>query len=231
MTKSKSSIAQVADWLTDNVGEGCTFTKHDLRAALPQFEQVDRRMRDLRSFDWQIDTYREDARLSPGELKLVRIGLRPDDPSTPSIRGRSISAKERLAAFSSADFSCQACGASLGEKDESDSGHVSLRAVPTAQGLFVACDLCARNAPHQFSGDISVLERQLSRLSRDEVDEVADRIRTENFQTQVESAVALASRLPRTVVLQKLQEALATSQTPSPAPPGRGDLLEVDEPS
>ena len=68
-TSRTGSKTRVALWLVAEVGAGGTFTKADLRAAFPAIEQVDRRMRDLRTEGWVIATYREDRSLAADELR------------------------------------------------------------------------------------------------------------------------------------------------------------------
>ena len=73
--KEKLGAAKrVAIYLADEVGEGGTFHKQDLRAVIPDTEQVDRRMRDLRKCGWVIRTYKDKASLKPNELFLEKIG-------------------------------------------------------------------------------------------------------------------------------------------------------------
>src|SRR5579871_6280697 len=68
------TMKRAALWLVDVVGEGGTFTKTQLREAFPDVAQIDRRMRDLRDYGWQIDTNREDADLGPSEQRFVERG-------------------------------------------------------------------------------------------------------------------------------------------------------------
>lgn len=69
------SMVRVALWLATVVREGNTFTKQDLRDAFPGVAQIDRRMRDLRDYDWTIATTREDPTLAAEEFRLVRTGV------------------------------------------------------------------------------------------------------------------------------------------------------------
>ncbi|ONF66909.1 hypothetical protein [Amycolatopsis keratiniphila] len=68
-------MKRVALWLLAEVGEGNKFTKEKLRKEFPGVSQIDRRMRDLRKFEWQIDTNREDWTLDPHEHCFVKAGL------------------------------------------------------------------------------------------------------------------------------------------------------------
>ncbi|WP_052684339.1 hypothetical protein [Lentzea aerocolonigenes] len=72
---SLGSMARAALWLATVVGEGNKFSKRDLRDAFPGVAQIDRRMRDLRDYEWTIDTIREDSTLTYEEFRLVHIGV------------------------------------------------------------------------------------------------------------------------------------------------------------
>src|SRR4051794_13683960 len=89
-TKHGTKI-RVALWLLSVVGEGHLFTKAQLRDAFPGVEQVDRRMRDLRPHGWQLLTNREDASLSPDELRFVKAGEEVWDPRKASVTGDTLS--------------------------------------------------------------------------------------------------------------------------------------------
>lgn len=201
MARSNSSVNLVAQWLVDEVGEGGIFTKQALRAALPQFEQVDRRMRDLRAYGWRIDTYLEDAELKSGQLRLVYAGPRPGEPGFKAPTVERVSAKERLAAISAADFRCSQCGTQLGEPDGSDAGFAQLRVLRVDDGLIVACALCAKAAPSRARDDSALLVARLERLSPDELREFRARIEGGHVATAVESAMILAARVPRETAL------------------------------
>lgn len=208
MARSPSSLTLVAQWLADEVGEGGIFTKQALRNALPQFEQVDRRMRDLRSYGWRIDTYLEDAELTSGQLRLVYVGPRPGDPGFKAPATDRVSSKERVAAISAADFRCSQCGVQLGEADESEAGFAQLRVLRVESGLIVACSLCAKGAPSQARDDSALLRARLSNLSPDELLEFRARINAGRMLTAVESAIALAGRVPRVTALSHADAAL-----------------------
>ena len=208
MTRSPSSLMLVARWLAHDVGEGGTFTKQELRAALPQFEQVDRRMRDLRSYGWRIDTYLEDAQLRSGELRLVNVGAQPGEPGVETRSKDRVSSKERVAAISAAGFRCSQCGAELGEADDSEQGFAQLRVLRIDGGLLVACALCARGAPAVARENSALLDERLKRLSPDELRELRFRLVARRGPTPVESAIALASRISSEVALEHVDRAL-----------------------
>jgi hypothetical protein len=125
---------RIALWLLDEVGEGSTFTKAQLRDAFPNVEQVDRRMRDLRTSGWVIDTNREDAGLAPNTLRFVKAGdevWRPGASRGPS----TLSSKERTAIMAADDFMCTACGIAGGEPyPESRAGETAQLSVSDRRG-------------------------------------------------------------------------------------------------
>jgi hypothetical protein len=78
MTRQPGTVHRLAVYLhTQPIGT--IFTKADLRRALGgnQDENLGRRMRDLRKFGWQIDTYREDSALQPTQHRLRAYGSVP----------------------------------------------------------------------------------------------------------------------------------------------------------
>jgi hypothetical protein len=208
MTRSPSSLLLVARWLADSVGEGGIFTKQALRAALPQFEQVDRRMRDLRSYGWRIDTYREDTQLRSGELRLVHVGAHPGGPGVGSPSNDRVSSKERVAAISAAEFRCSQCGLQLGEADDSEAGFAQLRVLRVDGGLLVTCALCAKGAPTVARENSALLEERLKKMSTNELRELRVRLSTGRGPTPVESAIALASRISSELAIEQVERAL-----------------------
>lgn len=106
---------RVALWLLSVVGEGNLFTKAQLRDSFPGVEQVDRRMRDLRPHGWQILTNKEDASLSPNELRFIKAGEEVWDPRKATAAGDTLSNKQRMAVFAGDDFMCVFCGITGGE--------------------------------------------------------------------------------------------------------------------
>jgi hypothetical protein len=144
-TSSKGTRVRVALWLLQEVGEGNSFTKADLRGAFPGVEQVDRRMRDLRPQGWEIHTNQQDPTLAPDELRLVHTGtpvweVGRSDPSIPRGPGRS----ERQAVLRRDDYTCQVCGVGSAEAypDDPTDRAVLLVVVAPAGGLLTACRRC-----------------------------------------------------------------------------------------
>ena len=104
-------MKRAALWLVAEVGEGEVFTKAQLRDAFPDTAQIDRRMRDLREFGWQIDTRREDPHLEAHEQRFAKTG----DPvwmpgAAKRQRAGGVSAAQRREVFTRDDNICRSCG-------------------------------------------------------------------------------------------------------------------------
>lgn len=111
-----ATMARAALWLVSEVGEGSIFTKSQLRGAFPEVAQIDRRIRDLRSYGWEIHTRREDPGLRQEEQRLVAQGLPVWEPET--IRGRQKSAltiTQRQKVLAEDNHLCRSCGATAGD--------------------------------------------------------------------------------------------------------------------
>jgi hypothetical protein len=198
-------MAQVGKWLAETIGEGAVFTKHELRATFPQYEQADRRMRDLRNHGWRIDTNREDASLRSNELRLVKIGSAVWSPSFhPSTMPR-VSPKDRLAAISDAGFQCQFCGAQLGAASADDASLIRLRVVSVSRGIAVACQQCAGGVASFLDRSLAQLEGKLKSLGPEELRYFESRAQAKDYQSPVEAALVLASRLPVQAVKELLE--------------------------
>lgn len=108
---SLSTMKRAALWLVSEVGEGEVFTKAQLRDAFPDTAQIDRRMRDLREFGWQIDTRREDPHLEAYEQRFAKVG----DPvwmpgAAKRQRAGGVNAAQRREVFMRDDNVCRSCG-------------------------------------------------------------------------------------------------------------------------
>ena len=148
-TSTAGTKTRVAMWLHTEVGEGGAFTKAQLRESFPGVEQVDRRMRDLRSEGWQIDTYRTDRSLASDELRLVKEGGSVWDHNYRSKSASAPSAKERAATLLADGFMCVYCGISGGEAYPDERLRTAkLSAVRGSMGsgasssLVTVCDRC-----------------------------------------------------------------------------------------
>jgi 5-methylcytosine-specific restriction endonuclease McrA len=208
MGRELSSMAQVALWLARTVGEGTVFTKHSLRAEFPQFEQADRRMRDLRQHGWRIDTNREDATLRPSELRLVTVGVEVWDPSFRPGSETRIGPKAKALAISSAGFQCEYCGAQIGDKADAVNKLVRLRVVSTTAGTVVTCEDCAGGVATANEARLKKLSSLLRECTHEELSEFRRRSGQGNYQQRVEAALVLASRLPPAAVNGALPDSL-----------------------
>ncbi|MBB2914647.1 hypothetical protein FHS43_005959 [Streptosporangium becharense] len=150
---------RVALWLHGEIGEGQRFNKQQLRKAIPDVEQVDRRMRDLRPAGWVIKTYRDMASLSPDELYLEKIGTPIWEPGQRSVGLRSISGKVRRQVMERDLHCCLRCGISAGEPYPDDPtstarltmGHVNPHkhgSTATLEDLVTECARCNETAQH-----------------------------------------------------------------------------------
>lgn len=140
---------RVALWLVSEAGLGGSFTKTELRQAFPAVEQVDRRMRDLRTEGWVIATYREDRSLAPEELRLVTIGGHVWERGYRSRGGSTVTEKERAAVFLADGFACAQCGIGGGEPYPDDplrTAKLVVQRLPGPAGepaqLRTLCDRC-----------------------------------------------------------------------------------------
>lgn len=109
--------ARIALWLLDEVGEGNTFIKADLRHTFPESEQVDRRMRELREHGWVLHTNKQDPGLKLNELLFVKAGAPVWEPGAMKRSSSStLNNKQRSAVMSADDYMCTTCGIAGGEE-------------------------------------------------------------------------------------------------------------------
>jgi hypothetical protein len=143
-----------AVWLANEVGEGNIFTKEQLRKAIPGHSQIDRRVRNLRDWGWQIDDSKQDASLKQEQQRLVRIGVAVwDKAEYRANRPPAISDRVRQEVFARDSHRCVRCGAPAGEEFVDKPGrfvaltaaHVypaSLGSKATAHDLVTTCQRC-----------------------------------------------------------------------------------------
>ncbi|MFF7022664.1 hypothetical protein ACFY97_16875 [Streptomyces klenkii] len=115
--KKYGSKTRAALWLVSEVGEGNVFTKTQLREAFPDVAQIDRRTRDLRDHEWQIDTRREDPSLKLEEQRFVKKGAEiwlPGQAKTQKSKA-SLTAAQRTKIMAADGFLCRSCGIGNGE--------------------------------------------------------------------------------------------------------------------
>lgn len=116
---SGGTMKRIALWLVTEIGEGGVFTKSQLREAFPDASQADRRLRDLRQFDWKIDTNREDASLDAHEQRFVTRGIEvwePGKASRPKAEAPSLNAGERREVLNRDGNFCRSCGITPGQE-------------------------------------------------------------------------------------------------------------------
>lgn len=169
-TSTKGTRVRVALWLIQEVGEGNAFRKVQLRAAFPGVEQVDRRMRDLRSEGWEIHTHQQDPTLATDELRLVSAGRRVwEVPTGQSRTASGPSRSERQAVLRRDGYTCSLCGIGGSEAypDDPTDHAVLLVVAGPAGGWITTCRRCradAQNLALGWADNITKLtdaERQL----------------------------------------------------------------------
>jgi hypothetical protein len=168
-TSAAGTKVRVALWLQAEVGEGGHFTKADLRAAFPQVEQVDRRMRDLRAEGWVLATAREDPTLKQDEIGLRKIGGKVWEPGYRSSAASGLSAKERKAVLARDGYACTICGVVAGETYPDDPIRTgTLGVVGKGDGAMTVCERC-RVGGAQPEDPASIIEgiRQLKAGDRE----------------------------------------------------------------
>ncbi|MEV7007264.1 hypothetical protein [Streptosporangium sp. NPDC051022] len=174
---------RVALWLLSVIGEGNLFTKARLRDAFPGVEQVDRRMRDLRPHGWQILTNKEDASLSPNELRFAKAGEEVWDPRKTSASSETLSNKQRMAVFVGDDFMCVICGITGGEvypESEYETAQLTITRRPvelvggdTAIQYVTECRRCKSGGPVSSAASVPEVIDSISVLSPDEQETLA----------------------------------------------------------
>jgi hypothetical protein len=155
---------RVALWLHEVVRPGGVFTKAQLRGAFPNVEQVDRRMRDLRTEGWVIHTNSQDVSLDPDELRLVSVGGRVWERSYRSAALSTIPDAERRAVMLRDNFACVFCGISTGETYVDDPGRAAVLTVDRGReprqvgSLRTVCARCRGASAPTNSSDEVLLE-------------------------------------------------------------------------
>ncbi len=182
------AMVRAACWLASEIGEGGTFTKEQLRAALPGISQIDRRVRDLRQYGWIIEEYRDAPGLPPSQQRLVRIGARvwiPDERRAAEPQGISARVLERDG------YMCVYCGAARGSeipgypgsKARLSAAHLypkSLGGAATEESLVTACQMCNEALQAQTPSllDVRQLWERARRLPRSDRQKLLARITT-----------------------------------------------------
>jgi hypothetical protein len=148
-TSTKGTRVRVALWLIQEIGEGNTFVKSQLREAFPGVEQVDRRMRDLRPEGWQIHTNQQDPTLANDELRFVKAGF-PVWESTgpPPSKRAGLSRSERQSVLRRDEYTCLLCGIGSREAypDDLVDRAVLLVVEAPSGGWMTTCRRCRADA-------------------------------------------------------------------------------------
>lgn len=203
--------ARVALFLANEVGEGNTFMKNQLREAIPGVEQIDRRMRELRECGWIVHTYRDDVTLAPQELRLVTVGEPIWDPAVRrAVARKGVSSADRRVVFERDRHRCVLCGVGAGEPFPDDStvkarltiGHV----IPKDRGgsddvtnLRTECSRCNETARHLTGAgtDPDFLKAKIKEMKRSERDVLARwMLADQRSYTAAEEAWSDYRRLP-----------------------------------
>jgi CDGSH-type Zn-finger protein len=181
--KKNGSMIRAALWLEREVGEGNIFKKSELREAFPDVAQIDRRIRDLRDFGWQIDTRREDDRLLHDEQRYAKKGAEVWVPGQRRANAKvraGLSAVQRARIMDGDDHLCRSCGISAGE--------------PYPDGQDAQLDVARRKVILEDGSEDVQLVTECNRCrvgGRDRLDDVGALIETVRGLTQLEQRVLL----------------------------------------
>src|SRR5487761_563617 len=204
------SMRRAAHWLATVIGEGGKFRYADLRAAIPDVGQVDRRARDLRDRGWVIQDYRGPKGLGSDEHQLVAIGDRIWEPQTLNRSTGALSARVRRQVFDRDGNQCVVCGIGAGEEDPDRPG-VRARLtvghlVPKARrgeldlrNLRTECSLCNEPSRHLTATpvDAALLKAKILELRRSDRVRLLDWARTGHRRfTDLEQLWAEYRQLP-----------------------------------
>lgn len=174
---SVGAAKRVGHYLATEVGEGETFEKSRLREIVPNTEQVDRRMRDLRKVGWKIRNYKDMASLRPNELYLENIG---DEVWEDGYRwpAQGLTAAKRRKVYARDGRRCMICGIDFGAEYPDKPGVLARPTIghilPSNRGgtddldnLRPECQLCnetARNLTEQ--ADVGLVKLRMLELNR-----------------------------------------------------------------
>ncbi|MCG3040460.1 hypothetical protein L7D48_07740 [Streptomyces sp. S1A] len=167
------TMKRAALWLVQEVGLGNTFTKNQLREAFPDVSQIDRRMRDLRDFDWKIHTNREDVGLDTHEQRFVEQGVPVWEPGKATRKvGSTITAAQRHQVMMRDGHKCRSCGIGPGETytgtDVTSQLDVARRSVRLPTGrtetqLVLECNRC-RIGNRKLKTDLGEILTRIDKL-------------------------------------------------------------------
>jgi len=219
---SVGAAKRVGHYLAFEVGEGQKFNKSTLREIVPNTEQVDRRMRDLRKVGWQIRNYKDMASLRPNELYLEKIGdaVWEDGYRWPA---QGLTAAKRRKVYDRDGRRCMVCGIDFGAEYPDKPGVVARptvgHIVPSNRGgtddldnLRPECQLCnetARNLTEQ--ADAGLVKLKILELNRADKQLLAQwMLRGSRSFSEAEKLWAQYSQLPGPRQLE-IREALSAA--------------------
>jgi hypothetical protein len=175
---SIGAAKRVAHYLATEVGQGSKFEKSTLREIIPNTEQVDRRMRDLRKVGWSIRNYKDKASLKPNELFLETIGdhIWQDGYKWPE---EGLTAAKRRRVLDRDGRRCLICGMDFGAEYPDRPGVVARATIghilPKERGgtdelenLRPECQFCNETARNltELPADVGLLKRKVIELNR-----------------------------------------------------------------
>jgi hypothetical protein len=168
------TMKRAALWLVQEVGEGNTFTKGQLRDAFPDVAQIDRRMRDLRDFGWKIDTNREDIGLDSNEQRFAQRGIPVWEPGKATRGGTAtITSSQRREILARDGYLCRSCGIGPGEKypatEITSQLDVARRPVRTGGSrrevqLIIECNRCRVGGGRDLTADLQDVLARIGKL-------------------------------------------------------------------
>jgi 5-methylcytosine-specific restriction endonuclease McrA len=175
---SMGAAKRVGHYLATEVGEGERFNKATLREIIPNTEQVDRRMRDLRKVGWKIRNYKDKGSLRPNELFLEQIGdhVWEDGYKWPE---EGLTASKRRKVYDRDGRRCLVCGIDFGAEYPDRPGVLARPTIghmlPKERGgtddldnLRPECQLCNETARNltDVPADVPLLKRRITELNR-----------------------------------------------------------------
>lgn len=135
------TMVRGALWLLQEIGEGGTFTKEQIREAFPGIAQADRRIRDLRNFGWVMHPNTEDASLASEQQRFVKAGVPVWDPvARRAATPKKVSAKEVRAALERDDYMCTVCGIAGAEPYADDINQTAVLSVSRREVVLPSGD-------------------------------------------------------------------------------------------
>ncbi|MFI1913256.1 hypothetical protein [Nocardia sp. NPDC020380] len=136
--KTGGTMIRSGLWLVLEIGEGNVFTKEQLRDAFPGVSQVDRRVRDLRKYNWVILANTEDSHLLPDEQRFVKAGVAVWDRNERRKADLAIAvpATDRQAVFERDGYMCTVCGIGGAEPYVDDSNTTAVLEVARRKSIL-----------------------------------------------------------------------------------------------